>query len=167
MFLQREDYYFLAYNILIILNELNCVEGKRTFRDHRKLSFIIEFTSKGSLVEILQRGQSNGSINLSDRDRLSRSYSVGLTRMNEVLRITLFLAHNGILTATKQRDGTFNLRLNPEKLPSGFLRSEEFAYEISNIQSFRRQTNRLSNLLARTFLERTYSDNGIMIWEDY
>jgi len=55
MFIQGEDYNFLAYTLLIFLNEMGCHSEKTKFKDFRKIAYLIDFIS--------------GSPNLSDYER--------------------------------------------------------------------------------------------------
>ena len=43
MFIQKEDYNFLAYNLLIFLNTLGCTDEGKKFRDFRKVAYLIDF----------------------------------------------------------------------------------------------------------------------------
>ena len=53
MFIQREDYNFLTYNFLILLNELNCVSEDKRFNDFRKIAYLVEFISN-NIANILK-----------------------------------------------------------------------------------------------------------------
>ena len=55
MFIQKEDYNFLTYNLLILLYSLNCISESKRFRDFRKVAYLVDFiNSSGNISDYTQ-----------------------------------------------------------------------------------------------------------------
>lgn len=45
MFIKEEDYYFLTYNLLILLDVFKCHNEKTGFKFYQKIAYLIDFIS--------------------------------------------------------------------------------------------------------------------------
>ena len=41
MFIQKEDYNYLIYNLLLVLNYLECTEESKAFKDFRRIGKVM------------------------------------------------------------------------------------------------------------------------------
>jgi len=163
MYLSGEDFYLFCYAVFIALDSLNCKNGKY-FRDYRKLAFLIEFIKDEKLNYIISNTSAK-SLNPIDKEYLFRSYSVGLGRRSEILKLLFTLEKRNYVILDKGNTRSLvNVSLNNEAIPEGFFNKEVFSKEYRNMDSFSGCVQRLSVLKLNTMLERVYRKNGISTW---
>lgn len=167
MFVKDEDFYFITYNILILLHVLNCFEQKkRVFKDCRKLAFLVEFVSNNNLVDIVERYDlQSRKVNRIDHKILTNAYTNGLIRKNIIPRLLFTLEKYEIVyLSTSERDKSINISLNDEKLKN-FFNKELFAYEFKNASKLQRTISKLSILKLDTLLGKLFTDKGVRTWD--
>ncbi|MCK5021914.1 MAG: hypothetical protein KAR54_01555 [Candidatus Pacebacteria bacterium] len=163
MYLSGEDFYLFCYAVFIALDSLNCKNGKY-FSDYRKLAFLIEFIKDEKLNYIISNS-SEKSLNPIDKEYLFRSYSVGLGRRSEILKLLFTLEKRNYVILDKGNTRSLvNVSLNNEAIPEGFFNKEVFSKEYRNMASFSGYVKRLSVLKLDTMIERVYRNNGISTW---
>lgn len=163
MYLSGEDFYLYSYALLVILDSLSCTNGK-LFKDYRKLAFMIEFVKDERLVQIIQQTV-NGKLNPIDKEYLFSSYSVGLSRRSEILKLLFTLEKRKLVILNKgNAPSIINVTLNKNEIPDDFFDKKLFLHEYSNVKKFCSQIQRLSTLKLETFLEKVYKNNGITTW---
>lgn len=164
MFVSSDDFYLLTYSIIIALDCLNCTKS-REFKDYRKLPFIIEIVNNKKLAMILEASKTE-PLHKKDKDFIFQSYSNGLAKRSETLKILFTLEKKGYISLTQGNIETLvNITLNKEKLPDGFLSRDVFSGEYANCESFKRTIQRSTSITLDTFLSKVYRDRGIKIWE--
>lgn len=164
MFVSSDDFYLLAYSIIIILDCLGCTKG-REFKDYRKIPFIIELISNKRNTLTLEASHTE-SLHKGDKNFLFQSYTNGLAKRSETLKILFTLEKKGYVTLQQGSIETLvNITLNKEKLPQGFLSREVFKSEYENCEKFKKIIQRCTVITLDTFLSKTYRDRGIKIWE--
>ena len=66
MFIQKEDYNYLCYNLILLLDNLECNSEDQKFKDFRKVAYLIDFISssrnfkdysKDELINIYSKAQ--------------------------------------------------------------------------------------------------------------
>lgn len=164
MFIKSEDYNFLTYNIFIVLNGLDCVEGKSSLRDHRKISFLIDFISNGKLIDIIdkQSKNPNSKINEVDKELLSQSYTDSLLRIRTINQLVFTLTNEGFITITDKKLDKLSICLNKQRIQKEFLKGEIFKIERNNINRLKTIVQRISILDISTMLSNLYYNNGIL-----
>lgn len=166
MYLSGEDFYLFCYSVLVALDHLKCRDGSY-FKDYRKLAFLIEFIRDEKLNYIIASASESPdrTLNPVDREYLFTSYSVGLGRRSEILKLLFTLEKRKFVTLDKANTRSMvNVTLNPEEIPSAFFDKEMFGKEYKNMESFSALVKRLSTLKLETMLERVYGNNGISTW---
>lgn len=164
MFVSSDDFYLLTYSIIIALDCLDCTKG-RVFKDYRKLPFIIELITKNRNILILEASNKE-TLHKSDKDFLFNSYTNGLAKRSETLKILFTLEKKGYVTLQQGDIETLvNITLNKENLPQGFLSKEVFKNEYMNCGKFKKAIQRSTAITLETFLSKIYRDRGIKIWE--
>lgn len=178
MFLTGEDYYLLTYSLLLLLKTLNCKNGKY-FKDYRKLPFLIEIINDDNLIfilspkPVLNENVTLGKapltaarpLNVVDKEYLFRSYSAGMARRSEILKILFTLEKSGLVTLRKgDHEFEIDVCMNATSIPVGFFNKTIFAREIENIIKFKSIVKRLSALTFRTMIEAIYDKHGIQTW---
>ncbi|WOE82272.1 hypothetical protein RZO07_13970 [Pseudomonas protegens] len=164
MFISSDDFYLLAYAVIIILDSLGCTKG-RVFKDYRKIPFIIELITNNRSMLILESSTTE-KLHKGDKDFLFHSYTNGLAKRSETLKILFTLEKKGYVSLYKgDTESLVNITLNKEELPPSFLSKEVFKNEYMNCDKFKRAIQRGTAITLNTFLSKVYRDRGIKIWE--
>lgn len=164
MFISSDDFYLITYSVIIILDCLGCTKG-RAFKDYRKLSFIIELINNKRNMLILEATPLE-RLHKSDKDFLFQSYTNGLAKRSETLKILFTLEKKGYVSLQQGSIETLvNITLNIDKLPKDFLSKKVFGTEYQNCQKFKAIIQRSTALTLDTFLSKIYRDRGVKIWE--
>jgi len=163
MYLSGDDFYVFCYVVIIVLDYLKCKDDKY-FKDYRKLAFIVEFIKDDKLNYIISNSH-NKSLNPIDKECLFNSYSTGLSRRSEILKLLFTLEKKNYINLNKGDTQSFiNVSLNKKAVPAEFFNKNVFSNEYSNIKAFSKCVQRLSSLKLDTMLERIYAQNGISTW---
>ena len=163
-FLVGEDFYFLTYGILNALDAFTS-NGGAPFKDHRKLSHLVQFISDERLVGVLSRYAERRITNPIDRELLFSTFTRGELHKREVYKLLLALEKRGYVALKKaQRPEALDVLLNRDQLPEGFLGSTEFESERSNANRIRKLVPRLGALTHETFMDRVYTLKGLSVW---
>lgn len=163
MYSSGEDFYLLCYSILILLDVLECT-GESLFKDYRKLPFLIKAISSDKVVYILQHLK-GGSLNPVDRNFLFDSYSDGLMKRSEVLKLLFTLEKKGYVTLHRgDKLQVINVSLNKSAVPEGIFDKSRFSSEYKNSRSLKASVKRLKVLTLDTMLEKMYGNNGVKVW---
>lgn len=171
MYVSGDDFYFFTYSIFIILDVLNC-SGDKFFKDYRKLPFLLEFVRDENLLYIIEQTTSeddNGfkHINPLDREYLFRSYTNGVARRSEILKLLFTLEKSEYVVLSKGERGIqsmVDVSLSREKLPLGMLDRKIFEQEYQNMKRLKSYVARLSILTQEKLLERLYVNQGVKTW---
>ena len=164
MYISGEDFYFFTYNILIILKELKCVHG-RTFKDYRKLPFMVDIISDHHLLEILSRNDFGEVKNPLDRKHLINSYTNCQITTPEYLKLLFSLEKKGYITlSSEKRNSQIDISLNKEKINKGFFEPHLFKKETDNISLLQSKVKRLSSMKYETLIDKIYTANRGLKW---
>lgn len=137
MFISSDDFYLITYSVIIILDCLGCTKG-RAFKDYRKLSFIIELINNKRNMLILEATPLE-RLHKSDKDFLFQSYTNGLAKRSETLKILFTLEKKGYVSLQQGSIETLvNITLNIDKLPKDFLSKKYSAPSIRTVKNSRR-----------------------------
>ncbi len=162
MYLSGEDFYLYCYSIFVILDSLGCQNGKY-FRDYRKLAFLTGIINDDKTVYVVSRS-SGEKINHKDYECLLDSYSSGLTRRSEVLKLLFVLEKKGYISLNRGRDQEIDVTLRINNLPNDFLNNRVFDSECKNIRDLSKKIGRLASLTLETMLNKVYVENGVRTW---
>ena len=163
MYLSGEDFYLFCYSIFIILDGLDC-DGKSSFKDYRKLAFLVNIVSSEKLIYIIENS-SEAPLNPTDTEILFNSYSSGLMRRSEVLKILFTLEKRGFIELERgSSQDSINLFLKKNVIPKSFFNREVFSKEYENISILRKSVRRLKTLKLETMLDNIYTKNGVSTW---
>jgi len=154
MFIPTEDYNFLAYNLLIFLDEMKCYNKKTKFKDFRKIAYLIDFISS--------------SANLDDYElsELSNIYFKAQLKKKLLSHLIITLQNRGFLDISlNTTHRTIELWINKENIPKEFFDKQKFQREILNIKKLKQKfkitkVSKLTNLVDELFKKR-----GVLTWE--
>ena len=166
MFAKGDDFYFITYNVLLLLSELGCDSANRVFKDYRKLSFLVDFESDPKLTEIVAESRDAGVVPSSgDRHELSLAYSRGTSRQHFVMRLVSAIETKGLLGIERgtQQEG-FDVFLHKDQLPADFLNDQLYETECENIRTLRRLFPQLRMMKLKTMFQQLFESNGVEVW---
>lgn len=162
-FISGEDFYFIAYSILLILELLG--GGNKRVKDHRKIAYLIQFLGDPRLVDLLERTQNGRVSNPVDRELLFSSYANAELHKREVFKILFSMERRGYLKMQRtEKIEELDITLLGENLPKGFFRSDTFVDERTNAETLKRLLPRVSTWTFDTLLERLYRERGVNVW---
>lgn len=154
MFIQREDYNFLTYNFLILLNELNCLSKDKKFNDFRKIAYLIEFISNNIDIEDYTEIELSNIYLRAQLKKKLLSHLIITLKNKQYLDISLNTNHR-----------TLDVWINKEKIPDDFFNNKYFSQEISNIQKLKKFAKVSSKQKLKTMIDNLYTNRGVLTWE--
>ncbi|OOV09051.1 hypothetical protein RF819_10390 [Rhodoferax fermentans] len=162
-FISGEDFYFIAYSILLTLELLG--GSPRRIKDHRKFAYLIQFLNDARLIDILDRTQAQRRANPVDRELLFSSYTTAELHKREVFKVLFSLRRRGFVSIERTDTAeVLDITLLAAALPEGFFKSDHFDEERLNAANLKRIISRISTLNFDTLLERLYMDRGVRVW---
>lgn len=161
----NEDIYFYIYNIIFILNTLECYSSEDSFKDYRKLVFLIDFISNRTDCDIFikfYRGKvtPNETIKRCLRDK----YYDGIEKIKFLRYILLIMEKHGYIKLENE-DKRVNVILIKENHTEEFLNDKRFKEIIDTINRIPGQKV-LKKVAYKTFIENIFKVNGVVVWED-
>ena len=169
MFIKDEDYYFLTYNILIILDYFKCYSVENLFKDYRKLPYLIEFLSSDKSVEIYEKVfETEGkTISIFDYEHLLKVYTKSKFMQGQIKRLLFSLDQNQLISIVKDtRFGSVSLLIKDKEKVKEILNDEMFRNEYQRIEKIKRAYSRLRSIKYTTFIEKVFKANGVGKWDD-
>jgi hypothetical protein len=154
MFIQKEDYNFLAYNTIILLDALECTSEAKRFRDFRKIAYLIDLiTDAGDPKEL-------------DQKQLAKIYSRAQIKKKLLHHLLVVLKNKKIVgVSVNEATRTIDLWLNREMIPVEFLDSEFFREEMENIKKLKSALGSLRILTMKTLADKIFTQNNVLTWE--
>lgn len=162
MFIKDEDYNFLAYNIFIILNGLGCTKGKSILKDHRKLSFLVDFVANGKLIDIIEKSNRSKTINDVDREILNHSYTNALLRVKIINQLIFTLNNEYIIEVSEKGLERLNISLNKNNIDKEFFSGDLFKIERNNLNRLKKEVQRITIIDLSNMLNQLYYNHGIL-----
>lgn len=162
MYLSGEDFYLYCYSVFVILDFLGCRDGKY-FRDYRKLAFLTDIINNDKAVYVVSRSLGE-TLNPKDYECLLDSYSNGLTRRSEILKLLFVLEKKGYVSLNRGTAQEIDVTLIKGDFPNDFFESNVFDSEYENIKVVSKKVGRLASLTLDTMLNKIYVENGVRTW---
>lgn len=155
MFIQKEDYNFLAYNTIILLDELGCTSESKKFRDFRKIAYLIDFINEG------------GNPKNFDQQQLAKIYSRAQIKKKLLHHLLIVLKNKKIISVSANATSTtIDLWLNKDMIPLDFLDFTFFKNEIANIIELKTALGgALKTLTIKTLADKIFTQNNVLTWE--
>lgn len=154
MFIQKEDYNFLAYNTLILLNGLECTSEDKKFKDFRKIAYLIDLMNEG------------GNPKQLDQNFLSKIYSRAQIKKKLLHHLVIILKNkNYIGVSLNVPTKTIDLWLKREFLPEDFLRTGLFSNENNNVIELKSSLGVIRTLTIKTLVDKIFTQNNVLTWE--
>lgn len=164
MFISGEDFYLMAYSVIIILNELGCFNGKKVFKDHRKLSYLIPFISDGKYKSIwtkldVRNSEASSVLSVEERKLLLDTYYGAIGKDLIIERLLSTMDRHGILTIeTSGNRRAFDISLNRHVGVEKILQCDLYNYERGNFKFMIKKVKRLNVLTFESFVEKIFHE---------
>jgi len=154
MFIQKEDYNFLAYSTLILLKSLDCTAETRKFRDFRKIAYLVDFVNEGGIPSQF------------DQQRLADIYAKAQIKKKLMHHLLIVLKNRNLITVSVNKSSqTIDLWLNFQEIPSDFFDLKMFEDEIKNVLELKDTlTIRVRSMSIKTLVEKIFNNNNILTW---
>ncbi|CAK2018657.1 conserved hypothetical protein [Vibrio crassostreae] len=167
MYISNEDFYLMVYTTLIFLNKLIGKKSKsKTFKDHRKLFYIIKLLSDYRLIDLLIRYKDKKINNPSDKEFLFDSFTKSELHKREVNKILKVMEKKGYINLEKTSNTeVYNISLNEENLPTKLIEDDLFEDIDKNSNSLKTNIRSLNIITLNTFIDKVYRDHGVNIWD--
>ncbi|GGG88307.1 hypothetical protein GCM10007415_22900 [Parapedobacter pyrenivorans] len=154
MFIQKEDYNFLAYNTIILLNALDCTTEAKRFKDFRKIAYLIDLINEG------------GDPNKLDQRFLSKIYTRAQIKKKLLHHLIIILKNkNYIGVSMNVTSKTIDLWLKKEFIPEDFLRTSLFLNETTNALVLKTALGMIKTVTIKTLVDKIFTQNNVLTWE--
>ncbi|SOU86801.1 hypothetical protein [Tenacibaculum dicentrarchi] len=154
MYIQKEDYNFLAYNILLVLKYFNANSESSSFKDFRKIAYLVHFINL------------NPEFNSYDKNELVKIYSQSQLKKQLISHLLIILRNrNFIGMSINHIHQSFDIWIIEENIPKEFLDKEFFEMEINNILSLKSNIGRLKGITVKKMVDIIFTKNNIITWE--
>lgn len=167
MFSKEEDYYFITYNLLIILNTFNCTSINSKWTDYKKISYILPLVADSSLLGMYLRYLDEDSQpKKNDYELMRDTYIKSRLRLKLITSILFTLEKEDLVGIIKnEKRNTIDIWINREKISGKLLKSNLFSIESNNSLKLKKSIPRLRSIGTKTLLERLYVNNGVRVWD--
>ena len=154
MYIQKEDYNYLAYNILLVLNEFNAYSESSSFKDFRKVAYLVHFINL------------NPDFNSYDQNELAKIYSQAQLKKQLMSHLLVILKNRKFIGMSINRiHQSFDIWINKENIPKDFLNKSFFENEINNIKFLQSNISRLKGITVKKMVDTIFTKNNIITWE--
>jgi len=154
MFIPTEDYNFLAYNLLLFLDIMECHSELTRFKDFRKIAYLIDIISDSRALDDYDVFElSNIYLKAQLKKKLLSHLIITLQNKN-FLDISLNTTHK-----------TIELWIKKENIPNDFFDKEKFKREISNIKKLKKQFKITKVSLLTKLVNDIFTKQGVSTWE--
>ena len=154
MFIQKEDYNYLAYSTIILLKVLDCTNEEKRFRDFRKIAYLVDFVNEG------------GEPSLFEEQRLADIYNKAQIKKKLLHHLIIVLKNRELISVSVNKSSqTIDLWLNKELIPGDFFDTEIFGNEIANVTEIKRvMTLKVRSMPIKSLVKKIFDDNNILTW---
>ncbi|AZA60092.1 hypothetical protein [Chryseobacterium indoltheticum] len=154
MFIQKEDYNFLAYSMIILLKFLDCTSEAKRFRDFRKIAYLVDFVNEG------------GEPSMFEEQHLADIYNKAQIKKKLLHHLIIVLKNRNLISVSLNKTSqTIDLWLNKEAIPVDFFDAKMFENEIENVAELQKTlTTRVRSMTIKNLVEKIFNDNNILTW---
>jgi hypothetical protein len=154
MYIQKEDYNFLTYNILLILKQFNADSEHRSFKDFRKIAYLVHFINL------------NPEFNSYDQNELAKIYSQAQLKKQLISHLLIILRNRKFIgMSINHIHQSFNIWIIEENIPKDFFDKNFFETEITNIKKLKSSIGRLKGITVKKMVDTIFTKNNIITWE--
>ena len=168
MFIKDEDYNYLTYNILIILDYLKCYSQDKTFTGYMKLAVLISCLTSDTDTDLfiqavtLKDCQSNFFI----YEDLLKIYTKSKSMQGHVKRLLFALKTKKVIDVLPDKFNSVGAYIYQSKDMLDILHDNMFKEEYKRIEKMQKAYPRVRSIKYETFIKKVFIDNGVGKWED-
>ncbi|PQY53936.1 hypothetical protein [Cronobacter sakazakii] len=162
-FVSGEDFYFLTYLIIICIKEFST--KKMIFKDHRKLTYLMQLVSNSIAVNILIENYNKNTLKPFDKEFLFDVYVRASLHQREVYKIIRSLEKNGFITLINtDKVDCYNLEvINKDKL-NDFFNTDIFDTELNNATMLKTHFKSINTLGLEGLIDKFFTNYGLNLW---
>lgn len=166
MFSKEDDYNYIAYHILIILEFFECTNNKMWI-DYKKIIFLYQFISNKSLFELLHRAVNEDfKIDSVDYEILNESYNNSFLKQQLVFLVIINLERNGLISIQKNATRlSLDIYIKDIEKIKSLISDSLFIEDRENLKAIKKIFPQLRTMTLKTFLVKIYKRNGVQLWE--
>lgn len=155
MFIQKEDYNYLAYSTILLLNSFDCTTEATRFRDFRKIAYLVDFVNEGGIPQNFEQ------------QKLADIYVKAQIKKKLMHHLVIILKNKNLINVSiNQSSRTIDLWLNKDKIPPDFLNQQIFEKETQNVKDLRNaMTTGVRSITIAKLVEKIFKNNNILTWE--
>lgn len=154
MFIQKEDYNYLIYNLLLVLSHLECTEESKAFKDFRRIAYILDFLG------------STKPIDKYTQEELGNIYIKAQLKKKLLSHVLIILKNKGYIEiSSNSRNPAFDIWINKHIIPNNFWDDELFKIEINKLNEIKKILPRFRIGTIKTLAEKLFKNKNVMIWE--
>ena len=154
MYIQKEDYNFLTYILLLVLIKFDAKSESSRFRDFRKIAYLIHFINL------------NPNFNSFEKNELAKIYSQAQLKKQLLSHLLIILKNRGFIgMQINQRQQSFDVWINEKNIPNDFFNQDIFFNELENIQTLKLNIKRLKTITVKNLVDTIFTKNNIITWE--
>jgi hypothetical protein len=154
MFIQKEDYNYLCYNLILILSNLGCTKESYQFKDFRKIAYLVDFTSAIKNIDDFSQ------------DELGSIYSKAHIKKKLLSHLLIVLKNKDYLgISMNKKHKSFDIWLKTENIPKDFFDKDIFSNELNNFEVLRKKIRGIRNTTIKTMVDTLFTSNEILTWE--
>lgn len=161
MFVPGEDFYFLAYTLLIVLSELGARVPERALSDSKKLAYIADLIGGDSDLRLVT---TTAPLSQPGQVRLALLYDRAVARRAAVQRIVDALATRGIISIARADNHIDRVHLLERDDVNSLLEGASFQAERRRLKLLRRIVPQLRTMTLATLKQRIFNDRGVRTW---
>jgi len=163
MFVPGEDFYFLVYTTLIVLDDLKCTSATYEFSDLRKIAYLADLLGSADDLRI---ALTNAPLNQAGQARLALLYDRAATRRLPLERVGDALARRGLVTFRRTEGEPEKLFITDLDGTTSLLKTSLFDAERQRMKRLRRSLSHLRTMTLATLKTRLFADHGVNTWGD-
>lgn len=164
-FISGEDFYFLTYLLLICLKEFS--SKKFTFKDHRKLTYLMQVISSPVAVNLLIENINRQVLKPFDKEFLFDVYIKASLHQREVYKILRNLERKGYVSLLDtDKIDCYNIEIiDTAKFNLFFSLSKNmFKKEIDTTTMFKGHFKNINALGLDGLINKLFTEYGLNVW---
>lgn len=162
-FISGEDFYFLTYLILICLKEIS--NKNMLFKDHRKLTFIMQIIASPSAISILANNVENSTLHPEDKEILFDAFVKASLNEREVYKILRSLEKNEMISLINtEKPDCYDVQIINKAKINHFFTTDIFYTEFNNVNILKSIIQRINSLTLNTLITKIFESHGLKLW---
>lgn len=160
MFVASEDYYFLAYTLLLLLTELRCESS--ALNDYGKVGLLADFVGSDTDLRLLE---SETRLGEQTRRRLALLYDRALARRAPLERVVHALEERELIRVVRRPGESEQVFLVTSSSLKSSLDTPLMSEDRDRIRRLRALFPKLRTMTSATLRTRMFDNHGVRTWD--